>query len=140
MEPLLRPGTQCVPFKSGVSASPSPMELLHTSPTGLQCQKLWGLFLPIPDPQAWAPYVGLRTLTPVGESLIQLLSNLWAVQSVDMGLHISCNLPSYHLDVASFLTSGVGYNFESFQSMWLKFYDLIKMYWEFPVWFSRLRN
>jgi len=27
----------CAPFKNGVSASPSPMELLLTSPTGLQC-------------------------------------------------------------------------------------------------------
>ena len=30
----------CAPFKNGVSISPSPMELLHTSPTGLQCQML----------------------------------------------------------------------------------------------------
>ena len=34
----------CVPFKNGVSISLSPMELLHTSPTGLQCQMLWGSF------------------------------------------------------------------------------------------------
>ena len=53
----------CVPI------SPSPMELLCRSPTGLQCQMLWGLFLPMPDPQAWGPDVGLGTLTPVGESL-----------------------------------------------------------------------
>ena len=58
-----------VPFKNGVSISPSSMELLCTSPTGLQCQMFWGLFLPIPDPQAWGPDVGLRTLSPVGESL-----------------------------------------------------------------------
>ena len=45
------------------------MELLCTSPTGLQCQMLWGLFLPLSIPQAWGFYVGLRTLTPVGESL-----------------------------------------------------------------------
>ena len=30
----------CVPFKNGVSISPSSVELLHTSPTGLQCQML----------------------------------------------------------------------------------------------------
>ena len=40
----------CVPFKNGVSVFPSPVELLHTSPTGLQCQMLQGLFLPVPDP------------------------------------------------------------------------------------------
>ena len=59
----------CAPFKNGVSISPSPMELLCTSPTGLQCQMLQGLFLPVPDPHTWEFDVGLRTLTPVGESL-----------------------------------------------------------------------
>ena len=32
----------CAPLKSGVSISPSPMELLHTSLTGPQCQMLGG--------------------------------------------------------------------------------------------------
>ena len=59
----------CVPFKNGVSIPPSPMELLHTIPTGLQFQVLWGLFLPMPDPWVWGLDVGLRTLTPVDESL-----------------------------------------------------------------------
>ncbi len=58
-----------VPFKNGVSVSPSPVELLCTSSTGLQCQMLQGLFLPVPDPYTWEFDVGLRTLTPVGESL-----------------------------------------------------------------------
>ena len=40
-----------------------------TSPTGLHCQMLWGLFLPVPDSHRWDFDVGLRTLTPVGESL-----------------------------------------------------------------------
>ena len=56
------------PFKNGVSMSPSPVELLSTSPTGLQCQMLQGLLL-MPDPQAWGPDVGLRTLTPLVDSL-----------------------------------------------------------------------
>ena len=59
----------CVTFKNGVSISPSPMELLHTSATDLQYQMLQGLFLPMPDWQVWGPDKGLRTLTPVGESL-----------------------------------------------------------------------
>ena len=59
----------CALFKNEISVSPSPMELLHTSPTGLQCQMFCVLFLPVPDPQAWGPDVGLRTLTPIGESL-----------------------------------------------------------------------
>ena len=44
------------------------MELLHTSPTGLQCQTSRG-FLPVPDPQAWGFDMELRTLTAVGGSL-----------------------------------------------------------------------
>ena len=56
-------------LRMGVSISPSPVELLCTSPTGLQCQILQGLFLPMPDLQAWGPDMGLRTLTPVGKSL-----------------------------------------------------------------------
>ena len=69
---LMGPSTHeslCVPFKNGLSISPGSMELLHTSPTGPQCQVLWGLFLPVPDPQTWGLDVGLRTLTPVGVSL-----------------------------------------------------------------------
>ena len=59
----------CVPSKSGVSISPSPAAFLHSSPTGLQSQMLWGLLLSLPDPQAGEPDVGLRTLTPVREPL-----------------------------------------------------------------------
>ena len=54
--------------RMGSPVPPSSMELLHTSPTGLQCQFLQEL-LPLPDPQAWGPDMGLRTLAPVGESL-----------------------------------------------------------------------
>ena len=74
MESLLCHWTQCIwkpvcIFQEWVSISPSHMELLSTSPTGLQCQMLWGLFLLMLDPQAWGPDVEFRTLTPVGESL-----------------------------------------------------------------------
>ena len=55
---LLRIGSLC-----------SPVELLHTSSTGLQCQMLQGVFLPVPDLYTWKFAVGLRPLTPVGESL-----------------------------------------------------------------------
>ena len=59
----------CLPFKNVVSIFPSLVVLLYTSPTGLPCQMLQGLFLPVPDPHTWEFDVGLRTLTPVGESL-----------------------------------------------------------------------
>ena len=37
------------PFKSEVSISPSPVELLQSGPTGLQSQMLWGLPFLMPD-------------------------------------------------------------------------------------------
>ena len=36
----------CVPFKRGVSISPSPLGLLKLSPAGLQSQTFWGLIFP----------------------------------------------------------------------------------------------
>ena len=77
----------CVRFKNRVLVYPSPVELLRTSPTGLQCQMLQGL-LPMPYSQAWGADVGLRTLNPIGESVIQLLYSLWATHPVGMGLLI----------------------------------------------------
>ena len=49
----------CASSKRGVSVSPSPVELLHLSPTGFLCQML----------QAGEPDVGFVTLTPIGEPL-----------------------------------------------------------------------
>ena len=68
---LLPPGpdahtTLCVPSKSGVSVSPSPVEVLQSNPTSLQSLILYEFLLPLPDPQVWKPDVGLRTFTPVG--------------------------------------------------------------------------
>ena len=40
----------CAPSKSGVSVSPSPVELLQSSSAGLQSQMLWGLLLLMSDP------------------------------------------------------------------------------------------
>ena len=54
--------TLCAPSQSGVSVSPSPVELLHSSAAGLQSQMLWGLLLLMPNPQAEEPEEGLRTL------------------------------------------------------------------------------
>ena len=88
----------CVPSKNGVSASPSPRELLHTSRTGLQWQILLGLFLPVPDPHTWGFDVGLRTLTPVGESLWYSYFPVCESSHLGgMGLLISHNCPSYLL-------------------------------------------
>ena len=59
----------CVLFMSEDFISPSPVGLLQLSTAGLQFQMLWGLVFLVPEPWAWEPDVGLRTLTPVGEPL-----------------------------------------------------------------------
>ena len=54
MEPLLCPWSLFFAphsFKSGGSVFPSPVELLHTNPLGLQCQMFWWFLLPMPDPK-----------------------------------------------------------------------------------------
>ena len=72
MESLLLPlgpdvyTTSCAPSKSGVSLSPSPVEVLQSNPASLQSLILWEFLLPLPDPQVGKPDVGLRTFTPVG--------------------------------------------------------------------------
>ena len=109
----------CAPFKNGVSVSPSPVELLSIIPTGLKCQLLQGLFLPVRDPQAWGFDMGPRTLTPVGESLwYSYFPVCGDFHLGGMGLLISCNHPSYLLMWPLCLLEG--YLFESFQSIWLK--------------------
>ena len=56
----------CVPSKSGVSVSPSPVDVLKSNPASLQSLILWEFLLPLLDPQVGKPYVVLRTFTPVG--------------------------------------------------------------------------
>ena len=57
--------TLCVPSKSGVSVSPSPVEVLQSNPASLQSLILWEFPLPLLDPQVGKPDVGLRTFIPV---------------------------------------------------------------------------
>ena len=57
--------TLCVPSKSRVSVSPSPVEVLKSNHTSLQNLILWEFLLLLPDPQVGKPDVGLRTFTPV---------------------------------------------------------------------------
>lgn len=59
----------CMPLKSEISISPSPVELLKLSPTGLQGQRLWGLIFLLPYPWTGESDGGLRILTPMGEPL-----------------------------------------------------------------------
>ena len=54
-----------VPSKSGVSVSPSPVEVLKSNPASLQSLILYKFLLPLLDPQVGKPDMGLRTFTPV---------------------------------------------------------------------------
>ena len=58
-----------VPSKTGVSVSPSPVEVLLSNPTGLQSQVPWGFPVPLLGPQAVKPDVGFQTFTAVWERL-----------------------------------------------------------------------
>ena len=101
----------CAP-KSGVSVSPSPMEFLQSNPAGLQSQILWGLLLPLPDPQAGEPDMGLRAFTPVGELLwYNYLPVCGSPTQHVWDLILSQLHPSYCLVVASSLSLDVGYLF-----------------------------
>ena len=52
-----------------VSVFPSPAGLPKWSPAGLQSQMLKGLIFLEQDLWVWGPEIGLRTLTPVGDTL-----------------------------------------------------------------------
>ena len=99
-------------LQSGVSVSPSPVEVLQSNPTSLQSLILWEFLLLLPNPQIGTPDVGLRTFTPVGvllwyncspvcESPTQQLRDL-----IFLWLRLS-----YHLIAASPLSLYMGYFF-----------------------------
>ena len=122
---LLPPGldahtTLCVPSKSGVSVSSSPVEVLQSNPGSLQSLILWEFLLPLPDPQIGKSDVGLRTFTPVGGLLWYKCSPVCespTQQLWDLILLWLC--PSYHLIVASPLSLDVGYLFLVSSSVFL---------------------
>ena len=116
VESLLCAGSQCmwnpVCALQGWNLFPSPVALLHSSLAGLQSQVLWGLPLPMPDPQSGEPDVRLRALTPVGELLQYNYfpvcgSPTWWVWD----LFILWKCCSYHFVVASSLSLDVKYLF-----------------------------
>ena len=55
----------CVPSNSGVSVSPSPVDVLQSNPASLQSLILLESLLPLLDLHVGKPDVGLRTFTPV---------------------------------------------------------------------------
>ena len=92
----------CIPFKHGVSISPSLVQLLWTNTTGPQCQILQGILLPVPDPQVWEPDMGLRILIPLGEILQYSYFPVYGLPTWQVWLLTSHNHPFYHLNVVSY--------------------------------------
>ena len=71
---------------------------------------LWGLFFPIPDPQAGEPDLQFRILTPVGEPLQYsyfLACGSSTQQLRDLLIWQKC--PFYHLIVTPLFSLGIGY-------------------------------
>ena len=100
----------CVPSKSGVSVSPSSMEVLQSNPTGLQSQIPWGFLVALLDLQAGNPDVGLRTFTTVGELLCYYYSPVCGLPTWWVW-DLSSLCPSYHLIAVSPLSLDKGYLF-----------------------------
>ena len=110
--------TLCVPFKSGVSVSPSPVEVLQSNPTSLRSLIFWEFLLPLPDPQVGKPDMGLRTFTPVGGLLWYKCSPVCESPTQQLwDLILLWLRPFYHLIVASPLCLDAGYLFCEFQCL-----------------------
>ena len=98
-------------FTTGVSVSPSPVEVLESNPADFQGQIPWGFPVPLLGPQAGKPDVGFQTFTTAGELLCYYCSALcgsriwWVWDLISSWL-----CPSYCLTVAS-LPLDMGYLF-----------------------------
>ena len=96
--------------KTGVSVSPSPVEVLKSNPAGLQGPIPWGHLVSSLDPQAEKPDMGFRTFTTVRELLWYYCSQVCGSptqQAWDLILLWLCT--SYRLTGASSLYLDVGY-------------------------------
>ena len=90
----------CALFKSEVSISPNSVELLQLSPTGLQSQIFWGLFVPMLDPSAMESVLGLWTLTFMGEPLLYNISLVCELPTPRvMRFDYIFNLPFQHISL-----------------------------------------
>ena len=82
-----------VPSKTGVSVSSILMEVLKLNPAGLQGQIPWEFLVPLSDPQAGNPDVGLRASTSGRTSLVLLFSSFWVAYLVGMGFAFTVIAP-----------------------------------------------
>ena len=92
---------------------PSPVEVMLLNPTDLQSQIPWGFPVPLADPQAGKPDMGLKPFTIVGELLWYYCSPIcglptqWVWNLILLILLLMALLPS----AASSLSLDIGYPF-----------------------------
>ena len=105
--------------RKGVSIFPSPMKLLCTSPTGLQCQMLRGL-----SPNVKSPGVGTWYATQISYTQVSLCDSYFPVCGLPMQWVWVC---LYHIIAPPTIflwpplcLLELGYLFKSFQPIWLK--------------------
>ena len=100
-----------VPSKTGVSVSPSPVEVLWSNPIGLRDQIPWGFPDPLSHPQAWKPDVGFRTFTTLGELLCYYCSPVCGHQLDVHGIWFYCDCTPLIISLRLLLVFGWGYLF-----------------------------
>ena len=91
--------TLCVPFKSGVSVSPSPVKVLQSSPSSLPSLILWEFFLLLPDPRlgslTWGSEPSLQWVDFCGISVLQFVSH--PPNSYGIWFYCDCASPTVSL-------------------------------------------
>ena len=84
----------CVPSKSGISISYSPLALLKVCPTGLQSQIFWGLIFPVHSSQGWGDQCGAQTPPSLGTtSIIVIILLFVGLPPRSMGLDCTVSSP-----------------------------------------------
>ena len=101
-----------VPDKTGVSVSPSPVEVLLSSPVFLQGQIPWGFPALVRSP-GWEASCGIQNLHNSGRTLV-LFSDLWVSHPVAMAFDFIMIAPLL-LSRCSFFVFGHGVSFGRFQ-------------------------
>ena len=79
-----------VPSKSAVSASPGPLEVLQSNPTGIP----WGLPSPFAGSPVWEAWCGAQNIhNSQKTSFVLLFSNLWVTHLVRMRFYFILIVP-----------------------------------------------
>ena len=103
--------TLCVPSKSGVSVSPSPLKVLQSNPASLQSLILCEFPLPLPDPHVGKPDVVSEASLQWVDFCSIIVLKFVATHPAFMGFDFIVIVPLLPLIVASPLSLDVGYLF-----------------------------